>query len=185
MKSIALTPSLAQLAHTGAKTLTCRPGDTPAPYAVGDVCYIRETWQMQEEIGHGIWEVFRGRSRDLPDLASLSPQARMEWQLYYLGAAPHIRGPWRPSIHMPAWAARTVVRVTEVELVALDDLTEADAMAGGVVCTPLLAAPVYCLAGTDAYWSTATLAYGHALQAIYTPARVATVWRIRFERVTP
>jgi hypothetical protein len=53
MKSIALTPALAQLAHTGAKTLTCRPGDTPAPYAVGDVCYIRETWQAVCDGGDG------------------------------------------------------------------------------------------------------------------------------------
>ena len=173
MKSIALTPALAQLAHTGHKTLTCRPGDTPAPYAVGDVCYIRETWQVV--YGGG---VFVAPPRMMPSMGL------NQRDVVYLGAgepAPK----WRPSIHMPAWAARTVVRVTEVDRIALDTLTEADALAGGVVCTPLLAAPVYCLAGADAYWSDATLAYGHALQAIYGPARVATVWRIRFERVTP
>lgn len=170
MKSIALTPALAQLAHTGHKTLTCRPGDGPAPYAVGDVCYIRETWQVCDPLP-GV------TPRQMPD------HGITQRDVVYLGAgqpAPK----WRPNIHMPAWAARTVVRVTEVERVALDALTRADVLAGGVVCTKTFADPVYRLAGAGAYWSSATLAYGHALQAIYTPARVATVWRIRFERVT-
>lgn len=92
-----------------------------APYQLGDILYVRETWcgLPVNEAGH-----FRGHP------------------IYYYRADGDLRpegwrGAWHPSIHMPKEAARIWLKVTDVRVERLKDMTNNDALkegAEGVRC---------------------------------------------------
>ena len=83
----------------------------------GDILYVRETWCALpvNEAGH-----MRGHS------------------IYYYRADGDLRpegwrGKWRPSIHMPKEAGRIFLRVTNVRVERLQDITEDGAKAEGSI----------------------------------------------------
>lgn len=87
------------------------------PYRPGDILYVRETFDNKPVSpgGHfrpsGVWYYKAD--------GDIRPEA---W-----------RGPWRPSIHMPREAARIFLRVTDVRVERLQDITEEQAEKEG--CT--------------------------------------------------
>ena len=83
-----------------------------APCAVGDVLYVRETWQYIEESDSDGFYIYAADHKD-----------HAEWN-------------WRPSIHMPRSAARIFLRVKDVRVERLDDMTEEDAIAEGFPDSP-------------------------------------------------
>lgn len=85
------------------------------PYEPGDILYVRETWcgLPVNEAGH-----FRGHP------------------IYYYKADGDLRpegwrGAWRPSIFMPKEAARIWLKVTDVRVERLQDITDDGAKAEG------------------------------------------------------
>jgi len=90
-------------------------------YEPGDLLWVRERW-----------------THDGPDIATV--RSRYEDALsggigfgpYYLAteSAPDTLK-WRPSIHMPLWASRLTLRVTDVKLERLQEISEADAIREG------------------------------------------------------
>lgn len=85
--------------------LSLRP--VPCPYGVpGDRLWVREAW----------------RQNDAPSDC-----------VHYMADEDECSGgPWRPSIHMPRWASRITLEVTEVRVQRLQEISEEDAKAEGV-----------------------------------------------------
>lgn len=80
------------------------------PYQPGDVLYVRETWS--EWTGGYVYKAW----------SSPFPQAGA-----YLGEK------WHPSIHMPKDAARIWLKVTEVRVERLQEITEDGAILEGAI----------------------------------------------------
>lgn len=93
------------------------------PYATGDRLWVREAF-----IGPYAYEVNEYPPRDWGNKPIWFPAD---------GPVPekHAGQFWhsaRPSIHMPRWASRLTLTVTEVRVQRLQDISEADAIAEGV-----------------------------------------------------
>ena len=85
----------------------------------GDLLWVRETWR---EAGSIQREDGKIPSIGTPD------------QVYYYAddKAAFCDGPWRSPIHMPRWASRILLRVTEVRVQRVQEISEEDARAEGV-----------------------------------------------------
>jgi hypothetical protein len=79
------------------------------PYEPGDILWVRETWREEFEYS-GTYD------RSL---------------YFYKASDPEYTGQWSPSIHMPKEAARIFLRVTDVRVERLHDITNADALREG------------------------------------------------------
>lgn len=88
----------------------------PCPYGQpGDRLWVRETWAVPHALD--------GRKpRYVPADARFHYRADED--------AGGLR--WRPSIHMPRWASRITLEITEVRVERLQEIGEADAIAEGL-----------------------------------------------------
>ena len=94
--------------------------DFQAPkFAAGDRLWVRETWTAR--MTHG-WTIADARSRMC-----------QEEILYKADGHNSIDG-WWPSIHMPREFSRLTLRVTDVRVQRLQDISEDDARSEGVEC---------------------------------------------------
>lgn len=95
-----------------------------SPYQPGDILYVRETyvaWDLVALDGPGITFHYCYRATDPNgNRVPTSPELD-EWQ----------ERPWIPSIHMPKEAARIWLRVTDVRLERLQDITAAQVVKEG------------------------------------------------------
>lgn len=83
----------------------------------GDRLWVRETWAPFDEF------VIPEK-----DTSGLGFAADEKWQ----GLSPDTHSyNWRPSIHMPRWASRITLEVTDVRVERVQDITEEDAAAEG------------------------------------------------------
>lgn len=89
------------------------------PYKVGDVLYVRETWNINPS-----WE-FDKNYINLPSKESK----------YIYKATNDFNGGWKPSIHMPKEAARIFLKVTSVRAERLKDITDEGCYQEGISST--------------------------------------------------
>lgn len=148
-RPILFTPENAQKCHVGTKTQTRRIIKLPRwaqavnedhefeidkddwPYAiakatgclsaidcpygeVGDRLWVREAWADLRGKGFGVTHAHKG----IEDAESR--RCREEYGVK-----------WKPAIHMPRWACRTVLEITEIRVQRVKDISQADAIAEG------------------------------------------------------
>lgn len=94
------------------------------PYGeVGDRLWIRESFCITsaDEGTQGL--LYRGQCEEYPSLKKI----------------------WKPSLHMPRWACRTVVQITEIRVQRVQDISDDDKIAEGMD-------PNTCLRGRTDQW---------------------------------
>ena len=97
-----------------------------APYQPGDILYVRETWFYEHHM--------ENKTAGEPDLPSGRYSHRYIYRAddsdypVYIGVGAY---GWHPSIHMPKEAARIWLKVTDVRVERLQEITEEQASAEG------------------------------------------------------
>lgn len=98
----------------------------PYGYAPGDILYVRETWQYLYELD-GNEQIIEGTGKYYYAATDTIP-----FDTYVdASGVTHERVPWHPSIHMPKEAARIWLKVTDVRVERLQDITEEQACMEG------------------------------------------------------
>lgn len=93
--------------------------------AKGDRLYVREAWRCNGWATDVATVMYRASEDE--GYTAMTEQ-------YPVGGKKPMRvtGTWRPGIHMPRWASRLTLTVTDVRVERLQDCTEADALAEGM-----------------------------------------------------
>ncbi|MCS4231410.1 hypothetical protein EDF77_1879 [Stenotrophomonas maltophilia] len=86
---------------------------------LGDRLWVQETWAPR---ALGRWSMLEKHMLPL----YRATEERPKW-----------KGIWRPSIHMPRWACRLVLEITDVRVERLQAISEADAEAEGATADVL------------------------------------------------
>lgn len=99
----------------------------PYGYAPGDILYVRETWQYLYELD-GNEQIIEGTGKYYYAATDTIP-----FDTYVdASGVTHERVPWRPSIHMPKEAARIWLRVTDVRIERLQEITKDECIKEGI-----------------------------------------------------
>lgn len=108
------------------------------PFAPGDRLYVREAFALVGAVDPG-WMLYRASGYD-------EECARHGFD----NPPPECEVRWKPSIHMPRWASRLWLTVTDVRVERVGAISEADAIAEGISERPCVGP----YRGPDAtYWS--------------------------------
>lgn len=98
---------------------------TPVPrYKVGDILWVRETWQPLTTV--------EGRT-----VGYHFATGQVAWICDTTGMDIQEPDKWRPSIFMPKTAARIFLKVTEIRVERLQEISEEDAISEGVPVGPM------------------------------------------------
>lgn len=141
-------------------TCTGKGGDfirVPCPYGQpGDRLWVRETW------GSGFTDM---------NFKTLTKGAK--YKADYPDDTKFTGGKWRPSIHMPRWASRITLEITNVRVERLREIDEEEARAEGFL---------------NNNWATARGNFALLWDEINGPGswdKNLWVWVIEFKKLTP
>lgn len=149
------------------------------PYEEGDTLYVRESWAFPKCI------VCKQIDCHKMPITRCEDDVSVEGCYIYRADHPHPKWiTWKPSIHMPKAAARIWLRVTDIKIQRLQDMTLDDFLREGVVMLPEAfndPENVYQQARTDFIdiWDS-TIPKGQ--QALYGWNANSWIWAIEFER---
>lgn len=90
------------------------------PYGIPeDILWVRETWAVVDNK-----PFYKADS-----LNKRYPGKHENWEHHK-----HVKEKWKPSIHMPRVLCRTLLRIKEINIERLNDITEEDARLEGLTC---------------------------------------------------
>ncbi len=101
------------------------------PYKIGDILYVRETWSTQQ-----LNECMGNTKAGCPyDSCETAPGPCFEKEYIYKASDKLTSSAekWHPSIHMPKEAARIWLKVKDVRVERLQDITEEQAKSEGAI----------------------------------------------------
>lgn len=149
-----------KISIAGTSIVRAEPYDVKLPrYAAGDILWVRETWSEHQEYYNNSAKVFA--------------------EPHYIYKADGVyANKWHPSIHMPKEAARIFLKVTDVRVERLQDITEEDAITEGMSKT-LVDGVVFISAKGNFHvlWDSLNIKRGYGWEDN------PWVWVIEFERV--
>lgn len=143
-------------------------GQFDCPYGKpGDLLYVREAHHCYHD----------GRARAVYRADHDGPvRVRKQIESYQIGR-------WSPSIHMPRWASRITLRITDVRVERVQDITDPDVVAEGVTVPPGALMDPHGLTRSfgprwfQPLWNSLNLARGYGWEAN------PWVWALTFEVV--
>lgn len=105
-----------------------------APYQPGDLLYVRETWGISnmDDESKMAYIVYRASEEQKNEGCREVHLPDEKFEKMYESMA-ESEPEWRPSIHMPKEAARIWLKVTDVRVERLQDMTDDDAEAEGAI----------------------------------------------------
>jgi hypothetical protein len=105
-------------------TCSMHAGVTPKYGLPGDRLWVREAWQITGRLGteYAVWYPAGGEAVGI-DVGFEGPSPKWDAMIHDDRV--------RPSIHMPRWACRITLEITDVRVERLHEISEADARAEG------------------------------------------------------
>ncbi|EOX9507704.1 TPA: hypothetical protein ACXI22_004734 [Citrobacter amalonaticus] len=151
--------------------------------AVGDRIWVRETFQgplVSEEL----FEEYRAYPEkfETPQYCEYAADGGAKPE--YCDLDDNIRHGWRPSIHMPRWASRITLEITDVRVERLNDISQEDALAEGMELTGWK--PTYSDPDSGGEVCTPYDNFAELWQSIYSAGSWLSnpwVWVIEFRRI--
>ena len=122
----------------GRKTQTRRLASSPlVKVQPGDRLWVRENcWLYGQWLEHGTTRSGKTRRHfKLMGNGVVYHKGEVPGIAYWGGGTGYS---WRPSIHMPRWASRLTLIVTNVRFERLQDISDADALAEGIVAKTVI-----------------------------------------------
>jgi hypothetical protein len=109
------------------------PDTLPLPYAPGDRLYVREAWRAERALDGQ-------NATEIAEACLDAGYSRIWAPIFYEADARMVNfengmvaGRYRHARFMPRWASRLTLTVTEVRVQRLQDISEADARAEGII----------------------------------------------------
>lgn len=144
----------------------------------GDLLWVREVWALCGSLAN-----VRPKDFEFPHIVLRDGLRYQSDDDGYDGTVQY----WRPSIHMPRWASRLTLRLTDVRIERLQEISEADAQAEGITGPHYVGYQAYFLPGdSKPRYSCATAAFECLWESLHGPDSWATnpwVWALTFELI--